>query len=93
MLTPAPFVHAQRTAGNAGWLRVMHASPDAPAVDIWFDDQPLLTNMSYAQFNNYVEVPAGNHRLTLTPTGASLDEAVVSASVNVGDDTDTGVEC
>ena len=86
MLTTAPFAHAQRTAGNAGWLRVMHASPDAPAVDIWLDDQPLLTNVEYSQFNNYVEAPAGNHRVTLTPAGASAEEAVVSAPVNIGDD-------
>jgi Domain of unknown function (DUF4397) len=85
-LTTAPFAHAQRTAGNAGWLRVVHASPDAPAVDIWFDDQPLLTGVDYAQFNNYVEVPGGNHRLTLAPAGAGADQAVVSTSINIGDD-------
>jgi len=59
-------------------LRVIHASPDAPAVDVTVNDNfgaPLVTNLAYSAFTDFVTVPADTYNVKVTPTG--LSEPVV----------------
>jgi hypothetical protein len=39
----------------------MHASPDAPAVDIFIDGQKAVTSLSFPANTGYVSLPAGPH--------------------------------
>lgn len=50
-------------------VRFVHVVPDAPAVDVYTDGQLTITNLDYGQSSGYVNVPAGEHRLTVTATG------------------------
>ncbi|MEQ9324765.1 MAG: hypothetical protein RIF41_36705, partial [Polyangiaceae bacterium] len=36
-------------------LRVVHASPDAPAIDVWIEgaDAPIIENLSYGDATDY----------------------------------------
>jgi hypothetical protein len=58
------------TSGNAK-VRVIHASPDAPAVDILVDDVIVLSNVPYKAISGYLEVPAGPHNIKVNATGTS----------------------
>ena len=58
--TAADFNQADATVVG---LNVYHGSTDAPAVDIWADDAPLLTSFSYGDFSGPVEVPAADYTL------------------------------
>ncbi|MFW5919499.1 MAG: DUF4397 domain-containing protein, partial [Halanaeroarchaeum sp.] len=76
-------------AGNAPaesqettYLRVVHASPDAPQVDVYLDGEPLATNVSVRNATEYTSVTAGVHNLTLTVAG-SPDEVVFDGNVTV----------
>ena len=44
-----------------GRVRVMHASPDAPAVDIFVDGQKTVTALAFPSNTGYVSLPAGAH--------------------------------
>jgi LPXTG-motif cell wall-anchored protein len=73
-LAIAPAALAQ---GNAK-VRVVHASPDAPAVDVWVDGNKVLTNVPFFTASDYLDVPAGPHDIKVTPTG-DANTAVIDA--------------
>jgi len=68
-VTPAPVQEAR--------LRVLHASPDAPAVDVLVDGQVVLTNVPFKAASPYLSVPAGARNLrvraTANPTLVVID--------------------
>lgn len=65
-------------------LRVVHASPDAPAVDVVVNDafgSPLVPDLAYPDFTPFVSVPGGTYNVkvtdaatqTLVPINADLN--------------------
>ncbi|WP_144395110.1 DUF4397 domain-containing protein [Pleionea sediminis] len=51
-------------------LRVVHASPDAPAVDVLVNDETtLVSNLDYAEATGFVGVPADTYNVKVVPTG------------------------
>ncbi|MEL7296370.1 MAG: DUF4397 domain-containing protein [Pseudomonadota bacterium] len=51
-------------------LRVIHNSPDAPAVDIVVNDDfdaPLVEDLAYPDFTGFVDVPADDYNVKVTP--------------------------
>lgn len=54
--------------GNA-MFRVLHASPNAPAVDVYANGQQILQNVSYKQTSDYLSVPAGQYQIDIYPAG------------------------
>lgn len=54
---------------NVARLRVMHASPDAPAVDIVIDGAVMATDLSMGDISEYVSLPGGSHVVQLVPAG------------------------
>ncbi len=65
------------TPGKAS-LRVVHASPDAPAVDIYAVGvaTPLISNLAYGQASAYIEVDEGTYDLQVKPAGQPTAAAV-----------------
>ena len=58
------------TPGNAR-VRVVHASPDAPNVDVLVDNAVVLTNVAFKQFSGFLEVSAGARNFKVNATGTS----------------------
>ncbi|MFN7954779.1 MAG: DUF4397 domain-containing protein [bacterium] len=58
-------------------IRVVHASPDAPAVDVYARglDTPLFANAGYGQATQYASVPAGDYVIDLRAAGAAPTSA------------------
>jgi hypothetical protein len=71
-------------ATDYAMVRVIHASPDAPAVDVWLDGEPAIRNLAFGQFTGHTAVPAGSHRVRVTPTGAATDSAVIDTTLDLG---------
>lgn len=61
-------------------VRVVHASPDAPAVDVYVNGSKTLSNVSFFTASNYLSVPAGSYRFQVTAAGTPADKAVIDAS-------------
>ncbi|MBU8852131.1 peptidase [Priestia megaterium] len=52
----------ERTAQNAE-VRIVHASPDAPAVDIFVDDKALVEGAKFKDVSNPLPLSAGSHKV------------------------------
>ncbi|WP_416434324.1 DUF4397 domain-containing protein [Priestia megaterium] len=52
----------ERTAQNAE-VRIAHASPDAPAVDIFVDDKALVEGAKFKDVANSLPLAAGSHKV------------------------------
>lgn len=56
-------------------IRVVHLSPDAPAVDIWVDGNKVITNLAFGEYTDYLTVPSnkGNeyYNIQVVPNGAT----------------------
>jgi len=65
-------------------LRVIHNSPDAPAVDIVVDDNfsaPLVTALAYPDFTPYVDVPENTYNVKVAVSGTTT--AVINADLTL----------
>ena len=65
-------------------VRLIHASPDAPAVDVTVagTDTVLYDNVSFGNASDYLEVPAGDYELEIRGATEANDGDVVT-TVNV----------
>jgi hypothetical protein len=62
-------------------LMAVHASPDAPAVDLLVDGSVAGTGLAFPGNTDYLEVPAGTRNLKVTVAGTST--TVIDADVPV----------
>ena len=65
-------------------LRVVHASPDAPNVDVLVDNTAALTNVPYKAASTYLEVPSGTRNLKVRATGTTTVVIDQTAALNQG---------
>lgn len=70
--------------GN-GKVRLVHASPDAPAVDILVDDEVVASDVAFKGSSEYLQLPAGDHTVTIREAGT--DMAVFETDVTVEEGT------
>ena len=61
---------ASAQAGDAR-LRVLHASPDAPAVDVYLDGSEAVSDLAFGSITDYVPVPSGAHAVQVFPSSAN----------------------
>ncbi len=75
---------APASAADTAMVRVLHASPDAPAVDVFLDDTAVsaLTNVPFGIISGYLEIPAGAHNVKVYATGTTTGP-VINADVTV----------
>ncbi|KTG08323.1 hypothetical protein AUR64_18985 [Haloprofundus marisrubri] len=64
-------------------VRAVHASPDAPAVDVYIDGELVLEGLEFQGVSPYLSVPTGTYQVAVTPAGASEEEAVIDAEVSL----------
>ncbi len=74
-------------AGAAGEarVRVIHASPDAPNVDVYANGSEVLTNVPFGASSGYLAVPAGDYKFEVYPAGADpkATGAVLTANASL----------
>jgi len=83
VLSPAAFALQDPQAGVTGvtdpTVRIVHASPDAPAVDVLVDGQPVAQNIAFGSATEYVPLAPGDHQVQVVPTGGGdpvIDQTV-----------------
>jgi hypothetical protein len=72
--------------GATARLRVVHASPDAPDVDVLVDNAAVLTGVPYLTASDYLDVAAGSRNLKVN--AASTSTTVIDAAVTLADGLD-----
>ncbi|WP_404408808.1 DUF4397 domain-containing protein [Jeotgalibacillus malaysiensis] len=68
--------------GGEGWARVIHASPDAPAVDVYVNGEAVVEGAEFKAFTDYLALPAGDHEVEIFPAGGT-ETAVISETLTV----------
>lgn len=67
--------------GNNTLVRLVHVSPDAPAVDLSTTDEgSLFSNVAYREVSEFVEIPSGSTSFDITAAGG---EEVIATVANV----------
>lgn len=54
---------------DVSYVRVFHASPDAPPVDIYVNGGLAFKNLSFKEFSEYVQLPVGEYKIEVFPAG------------------------
>jgi hypothetical protein len=72
------------SAADEARVRVLHASPDAPAVDIYINDEIVdgLTNVPFGTLSDYMSVATGDYNVKVFATGDD-SPPVIDADVTV----------
>jgi len=70
------------------FVRVFHASPNTPPVDVYVDGTRLVTNLGYKAYSlNYVSLTSGSHNIKVWPTGATSGQGTpaINQDLTIGD--------
>jgi len=67
-------------------VRVVHASPDAPNVDVRVDHAVALTNVPYLGVSDYLSVPAGTRNFKVNAAGTATTVIDANATLAQGQD-------
>ncbi len=68
-------------------VRAVHASPDAPAVDIWVNGAIAFSNAPFKGITDYAELDPATYNVQISPTGAT-EPIVIDADLDLAADTD-----
>lgn len=80
---PVSVIRAQEDSARANaTVRIIHASPDAPAVDVLLDGQPLLENVPADSVSEYQAITSQTHRIQVVPAGQTADAALVDEEID-----------
>lgn len=71
-------------------VRVIHASPDAPAVDVWADGQVAFSNAPFKGITAYATLTQGMHNFKVVPAGATTP-VVIEANLDLQNNTDYSI--
>jgi hypothetical protein len=74
------------TSGSAAdaMIRVVHASPDAPAVDVYLNGQRAIADLNFTEGTTYTAVPAGSYKVQVFPAGTGPGgKAVIDATLDL----------
>lgn len=70
-------------------VTIVHASPDAPGVDIYVDGAQAVTNLTFPSATGYVELPSGTRSIAVNVTGTGT--TVIAADLKLDPNTDYSV--
>lgn len=77
-------------SGNTtGQLRVMHASPGEPNLDVYVDGKIMASELAYGGNTGYFNLNPGSHNVQLDLTGTTT--TVLTQSVNLASSTETTI--
>jgi hypothetical protein len=68
-------------------VRVVHASPDAPAVDVWVEGSIAFSNAPFKGITDYASLAPGTFNVKVVPTGAT-EPVVIDANLTLEANTD-----
>jgi hypothetical protein len=67
-------------------VRIVHASPDAPNVDVLLDDDEVLSDVPYLEASDYLEASAGEHNVKVKAAGTAT--TVIETDVTLAEGAD-----
>src|SRR5215204_2019190 len=74
---------AQDPTDEDASIRFVHASPDAPAIDVIVDGAPVAENVAFSSASDYMPFSSGEHQVQIVPTGSGAESAVLDETVDL----------
>lgn len=71
-----------RMKPGISYIRILHASPNSPAVDVYANDKLIAKNLSYRGFTPYIAVPEGQYRVKVFAAGTK-ENPVIDTELNL----------
>ena len=77
------------SAADEARIRVIHASPDAPNVDVYANGEAVLTDVPFEASSGYLAVPAGDYTFEVYPAGADANATEPVLGIDAGLESNT----
>lgn len=58
------------------YIRVLHASPNTPAVDIYVNNRQTFRNVTFKKFTDYVNLPTGLYNIKVFTAGTMINPII-----------------
>ena len=58
------------------YIRLLHASPDAPAVDVYVNNRPVVKHLMYRHFTPYYKFSPGTYDIKAYPAGKTTSPVI-----------------
>jgi Domain of unknown function (DUF4397) len=71
------------SAESASFVRLVNASPDVGTVDIFVDGAKFLSSAQYGSVTDYLQLPAGHHRVQVALIGKGIGAKVITQRLSV----------
>ena len=71
-------------AADKAMVRALHASPDAPAVDVYVNDAKVLSDVTFKTLSDYLELDAGSYTVAIKAAGTDTVVTSIDATVDAG---------
>ena len=71
------------SAESPSFVRIMNASPDVGTVDIFVDGAKFLGSATFATVTDYLQLPAGHHRVQAALIAKSVGAVVIAQTLSV----------
>lgn len=70
-------------AQSPNLISVVHASPDAPAVDVFINGEVVAGNVPFFTASEYLSLADGTYQVAVSPAGLGTDSSVLVADLEV----------
>ncbi|MDF2521581.1 MAG: hypothetical protein K0R84_2209 [Clostridia bacterium] len=77
-----PYEGQTRQAPMTSHIRVLHASPDAPGVDVYVNNNLAARDVTYREFTPYIPIAGGLYNITVYRTGTRVNP-IINTNVNI----------
>lgn len=77
-----PMEYLETRMPELSYLRIFHASPDAPAVDVYINRRLAAKNLKYKSFTPYLGLIPGNYFVQIFAAGTTANP-VITSSINI----------
>jgi Domain of unknown function (DUF4397) len=65
------------------FIRLINASPEVGTVDVFVDSAKFLSNAQYGSVTDYLQLPAGPHKVQMVLLGKGIGAAVLVENLSV----------
>jgi uncharacterized protein YgiM (DUF1202 family) len=79
-LVPTALAAPSTQATDTAQLRLVHAIPEAPAVDVLVDGALAASQLAYSEYTTFVQLAAGDHAVSVQAGEQVIVEAAVSVT-------------
>ncbi|WP_458190056.1 DUF4397 domain-containing protein [Haladaptatus sp. NG-WS-4] len=75
-------------SGEVARLRIIHAVPGVPAINVFVDGERVLNGVAYKDVSDYLEFEPGGHTLQFAPAGEGREGAFLKERLTLEANTD-----